>query len=215
MSEENTRENATLSDDADDVINDRWYHAFVVTIPLAILIMILGSVTGNDLAVASYGIIGAGLIFLFMPLFRAIWASRRENTATPPAPTAVSAPTEAGPDTRSSMPPPAVPVPAAATRSVARPQLPSTPTAPDPVDIPTDLPPLETPAGGLVNVVIRHSAGTSTVTEDLDTPMPQRSVSAADAHGRPEQLLVRVDENGRVIEAAVPGGEWGPAVEVR
>jgi hypothetical protein len=66
----------------------------------------------------------------------------------------------------------------------------------------------------LVGVRIRHSAGTSEVTEDTDTTTPRRTVTTLDAHGRPEQLLVGVDETGRVVEAAVPGGEWAPAEEV-
>jgi hypothetical protein len=63
----------------------------------------------------------------------------------------------------------------------------------------------------LVGVRIRHRDGISTVTEDLDTPMPRRTVVALDTHGRPERLCVSVDEDGNVIEAAVPGSEWAAA----
>ena len=74
------------------------------------------------------------------------------------------------------------------------------------------LPATPMPVGtSLVGVRIRHRDGISTVTEDLDTPMPRRTVAAVDAHGRPENLSVSVDEAGNVIEAAVPGAEWAAA----
>jgi hypothetical protein len=63
----------------------------------------------------------------------------------------------------------------------------------------------------LVGVRIHHSGGTSVVIEDLDTPMPRRTVMALDTHGRQERLCVGVDSLGSVVEAAVPGSEWAAA----
>ena len=82
----------------------------------------------------------------------------------------------------------------------------------EPAPAPPPPPATPLPVGtSLVGVRIRHRDGISTVTEDLDTPMPQRTVAAVDAHGRPENLSVSVDEAGNVIEAAVPGSEWAAA----
>jgi hypothetical protein len=66
-------------------------------------------------------------------------------------------------------------------------------------------------SASLVGARIRHRGGISVVTEDLDTPMPRRTVLALDTHGRPERLFVSVDEMGRVVEAAIPGSEWAAA----
>lgn len=66
-------------------------------------------------------------------------------------------------------------------------------------------------SASLVGARIRHRGGISVVTEDLDTPMPRRTVQALDTHGRPERLFVSVDEMGRVVEAATPGSEWAAA----
>ena len=77
--------------------------------------------------------------------------------------------------------------------------------------------PLNTPtyaSTSLVGVRIRHIGGISVVTEDLDTPMPRRTVVARDTHGRPERLFVSVDEWGRVVEAAIPGSEWAAAESI-
>lgn len=72
-----------------------------------------------------------------------------------------------------------------------------------------------TAAGGsIVGVTIRHSGGTSVVTADLDYPAQRRCVTALDAHGRSERLLVGLDPDGRVIEAAVPGADWAAAEAV-
>ena len=76
-------------------------------------------------------------------------------------------------------------------------------------------PPAQADAGGsIVGVTIRHSGGTSVVTEDLDYPAQRRCVTALDAHGRSERLLVGLDPDGRVIEAAVPGADWAAAEAV-
>lgn len=66
----------------------------------------------------------------------------------------------------------------------------------------------------LVGMRIRHAGGTSVVTEDLDYPAQRRCVTALDAHGRSERLLVGLDPDGRVIEAAVPGADWAAAEAV-
>ena len=62
--------------------------------------------------------------------------------------------------------------------------------------------------GSLVGIRIRHADGISTVTEDLDCPAQRRCVTALDQHGRQERLLVGLDPDGNVIEAAVPGGDF-------
>lgn len=64
---------------------------------------------------------------------------------------------------------------------------------------------------GLIGQWVRHSAGPSFVTEDLDAPMPRRAVAVLDANGQPGLLHVAVDGSGRVVAAAVPGSMWGPA----
>ena len=75
--------------------------------------------------------------------------------------------------------------------------------------------PIQFGAGGsLVGMRIRHADGISTVTEDLDCPAQRRCVTALDAHGRQERLLVGLDGAGRVIEAAVPGADWAGAEAV-
>jgi len=66
----------------------------------------------------------------------------------------------------------------------------------------------------LVGMRIRHADGISTVTEDLDCPAQRRCVTALDQHGRQERLLVGLDADGRVIEAAVPGADWAAAQAV-
>jgi hypothetical protein len=64
---------------------------------------------------------------------------------------------------------------------------------------------------GLIGQWVRHCGGPSFVTEDLDAPMPRRTVAVLDANGQPGQLQVAVDDRGCVVEAAVPGSPWGPA----
>lgn len=76
------------------------------------------------------------------------------------------------------------------------------------------VPAADAAATSLVGVQILHSGGISTVTEDLDHPMPRRTVAAVDGHGRPEQLNVGVDADGRVVEACRPGGEWAEATAI-
>ena len=71
--------------------------------------------------------------------------------------------------------------------------------------------PLPASPTSLVGVQILHSGGISTVTADLDHPMPRRTVDAVDGHGRPHQLCVGVDASGRVVEACHPGAEWAAA----
>jgi hypothetical protein len=85
---------------------------------------------------------------------------------------------------------------------------PPKPTAPQPI------PGLDPQSGSLVGVRIRHRGGISTVTEDLDCPQPRRTVDAVDGHGRPERLMVGVDADGRVVEAAAPGADWAAAEAV-